>query len=154
MKLIANFSLRNMLVVPYVVLILLLAVISGALSYHSGRDAIDTWSSQLLIETVERIKQAVDQHVAGSAAVLEVAFPRGVPAPTSFEDSLDSLRTRFWLATSVHRDARFCATRHRAPPPTSSSWKPPTEIGRTSSCNRQSVNSTSQSSRPSRAEAT
>lgn len=104
MKLIANFSLRNMLVVPYVVLILLLAVISGALSYHSGRDAIDTWSSQLLIETVERIKQAVDQHVAGSAAVLEVAFPRGVPAPTSFEDSLDSLRTRFWLATSVHRD--------------------------------------------------
>ncbi len=93
-----------MLVVPYVLLILVLAGVIGALSYHSGRNAIDTWSDQLLVETVERIKQAVDRHVAGSAAVLEAAFPRGVAAPVSIEDDFDLLRTRFWLATSVHRE--------------------------------------------------
>lgn len=104
MRLISRLSLSTMLVVPYVLLILLLATIHGVLSYQSGRDAIDTWSSQLLVETVERIKQAVDRHIAGSAAVLEAAFPRGVPAPQTLDADLGAMRTRFWLATSVHRD--------------------------------------------------
>ena len=99
-----HLSLRTLLVVPYVVLVAALALIGGTLSYHSSRDAIDTWSSQLLIETVERIKQAVDRHVSGSAAVLEVAFPKGVTAPDSLKRNFEALRTRFWLATSVHRD--------------------------------------------------
>lgn len=97
-------SLRTLLTVPYVLLVLVLAVIIGALSYSAGRDAVNTWSDQLLVETVSRIEQAVDQHVAGSAAVLEAAFPRGVPAPGPVSDDLLALRTRFWLATSVHRD--------------------------------------------------
>ena len=86
-------SLRTMLVVPYVVLIAVLAAIIGLISYQSSRDAIDTWSEQLLIETVERVRQAVDRHVAGSAAVLEVAFPDGLAAPASIMDGLDELRT-------------------------------------------------------------
>lgn len=97
-------SLRTLLTVPYVLLVLLLAVIVGVLSYRAGRDAVDTWSDQLLIETVNRIAQAVDRHVAGSAAVLEAAFPKGVTAPATIADDLPALRTRFWLATSVHRD--------------------------------------------------
>lgn len=104
MKSLFPLSLRTLLVVPYVVLITVLALINGTLSYHSGRGAIDTWSSQLLIETVERIKQAVDRHVTGSAAVLEAAFPKGVSAPDSLERGFEALRTRLWLATSVHRD--------------------------------------------------
>ncbi len=104
MKSLFPLSLRTLLVVPYVVLITVLALINSTLSYHSGRDAIDTWSSQLLIETVERIKQAVDRHVAGSAAVLEAAFPKGVSSPDSLERGFEALRTRLWLATSVHRD--------------------------------------------------
>ena len=93
MELISRLSLRTMLVVPYVVLILLLALVNGWLSHDSGRDAIDTWSSQLLVETVERIKQAVDQHVSGSAAVLEAAFPKGVPSPATLEDDLQATDT-------------------------------------------------------------
>jgi len=45
--------------------------------------------------------------VAGSEAVLETAFPRGVTAPTSLAQGsadFEALRTRLWLATSVHRD--------------------------------------------------
>ncbi len=101
-------SLRTLLIAPYVVLVLGTAAIIGALSYRAGSLAVDDLSGQLLTETVNRIAQAVERHVAGSAAVLEAAFPRGVAAPTSLgsgpDGGLSELRTRFWLATSVHRD--------------------------------------------------
>lgn len=93
-----------MLTLPFVGLVLLLALVIGLLSYQAGRAALDTWSEQLLVETVKRTEQAVALHVSGSAAVLEAAFPAGVAAPTSISDEFEALRTRFWLATSVHRD--------------------------------------------------
>jgi len=103
-RVLARLPLRVLLTVPYVVLVLVLAAVIAMLSLRAGRDAVDTWSDQLLIETVHRISQAVDRHVAGSAAVLEAAFPQGVGAPASIDGDLAALRTRFWLATSVHRD--------------------------------------------------
>ncbi|MBN8487443.1 MAG: diguanylate cyclase [Burkholderiales bacterium] len=99
-----SLSLRQLLTVPYVVLVLLLAVMIGLLSYRAGRTAVDSLSGQLLGETVGRISQAVEKHVFGSAAVLEVAFPEGLTAPARLADDLDALRTRFWQATSVHRE--------------------------------------------------
>ncbi len=104
MKLLHTLSLRQMLTVPYVVLVLLLAAAIGGLSYSAGRVAVDTLSNQLLSEMVYRIAQAVERHVFGAGAVLETAFPGGVPAPADIKDDFDKLRTRFWLATSVHRD--------------------------------------------------
>lgn len=97
-------SLRTLLTLPYVALVLAAAGIIAVLSYSAGRDAVDNLSGQLLVETVNRIAQTVDRHVAGSAAVLEAAFPKGVAAPLSIEAELPALRTRFWLATSVHLD--------------------------------------------------
>ena len=104
MSIFARFSLRQMLILPYVMLVLLAAAIIGLLSYNAGRDAVDTLADHVLNETVNRIAQAVDKHISGSEAVLETAFPSDVPPPASVKDDLDSLRTRFWLATSVHRD--------------------------------------------------
>lgn len=100
----SRLSLRQMLIVPYVVLVMALALIIGVLSYRTGQDVINSLSGHLLTETVNRIAQAVERHVSGSAAVLETAFPKGVYAPESIESDLAELRTRFWLATSVHRD--------------------------------------------------
>lgn len=97
-------TLRQMLTVPYVVLVLVASIAIGALSYRTGYEAVDTLSDYLLKETVGRISQAVERHVAGSGAVLETAFPNGVYAPDLIENDIESLRTRFWLATSVHRD--------------------------------------------------
>lgn len=97
-------SLRQLLTVPYVLLVLALTVVLGTLSYRAGRNAVDTLSEQLLSETVGRISQAVEKHVFGSSAVLEMAFPQGVPAPANLGADLPDLRTRFWLATSVHRE--------------------------------------------------
>lgn len=97
-------SLRQMLIIPYVILVVLAATVIGILSYNAGREAVDTLSDYLLSETVNRITQAVDKHISGSEAVLETAFPSDVYPPSSVEENLDELRTRFWLATSIHRD--------------------------------------------------
>ena len=104
MKLLSRLPLRALLTLPYLVLVLGTAIVIGVLSYAAGRDAIDNLSGQLLTETVHRIEQAVEGHVSGSAAVLELAFPKGIAAPDSIGDDLGALRQRFWLATSVHRD--------------------------------------------------
>jgi diguanylate cyclase (GGDEF)-like protein len=104
LKFLSHAPLRQMLTVPYVVLLLLAAGTIGLLSYGAGSDAVDTLSERVLSETVSRIAQAVEKHVSGSEAVLETAFPTDVPAPVSVDTDLEALRTRLWLATSVHRD--------------------------------------------------
>lgn len=104
MSLFRTLSLRQLLTVPYVVLVLLLAILVGLLSYRAGRTAVDNLSEQLLGETVGRIAQAVEKHVFGSGAVLDVAFPAGITAPAQLVSEVDALRTRFWQATSVHRE--------------------------------------------------
>jgi diguanylate cyclase (GGDEF)-like protein len=97
-------SLRVALIVPYVALVLGLAVAIGILSYIAGSKAVLIVSEHLLHETVGRIGQAVDRHIVGSGAVLETAFPAGMPAKPDIRDDLDELRTRFWIATSLHTD--------------------------------------------------
>lgn len=97
-------TLRGLLTLPYILLVILTALIIGMLSYRSGKQAVDTLSDLLLKETVARISLAVEKHVSGSGAALETAFPQGVAAPASIAREMDALRTRFWLATSVNRD--------------------------------------------------
>jgi len=101
---IQDLSLRTVLIFPYVSLVVALAVAIGVLSYFTGRQAVLTVSKHLLAETVSRIGQAVDRHVVGSMATLEAAFPNGMPAPESIESDFDNIRTRFWIATSLHID--------------------------------------------------
>ncbi|MDO9596264.1 MAG: diguanylate cyclase [Azoarcus sp.] len=97
-------SLKMVLIVPYVVLVVALALAVGILSYSAGSRAVATVSEHLLLETVGRIAQAVDRHIVGSGAVLESAFPDGMAAPTTIESEFHELRTRFWIATSLHID--------------------------------------------------
>lgn len=99
-----RLSLRQVLTIPYVALVLALALTIVGLSYVAGSRAVDEVSSQLLLETVGRIGQAVDRHIVGSGAVLEAAFPDGMPVASSIDDDIENLRTRFWIATSLHLD--------------------------------------------------
>lgn len=99
-----NPSLRTALIFPYVALVIILAIAIGALSYRAGSQAVLTVSEHLLQETVGRIGQAIDRHVVGSVATLEAAFPDGMLAPETIEADIDDIRTRFWIATSLHID--------------------------------------------------
>jgi diguanylate cyclase (GGDEF)-like protein len=96
------WSLRKMLVLPSAFLVMAVAAIIGWLSYQAGREAVDTVTERLLQETKARIGQAVERHVVGSRAVLEAAFPDGMPMPDSIDAELGALRRRFWIATSLH----------------------------------------------------
>lgn len=100
----ARFSLRTILIVPYVALVLGLAAAIGLLSYSAGDRAVRTVSEHLLLETAERIGLAVDRHLIGSGATLEAAFPDGMAAADDIGSDLKALRTRFWIATSLHID--------------------------------------------------
>ncbi|MDO9191555.1 MAG: sensor domain-containing diguanylate cyclase, partial [Undibacterium sp.] len=97
----ARFSLRTILIVPYVALVLGLAAAIGLLSYSAGDRAVRTVSEHLLLETAERIGLAVDRHLIGSGATLEAAFPDGMAAADDIGSDLKSLRTRFWIDTSL-----------------------------------------------------
>lgn len=100
----ARLSLRRLLTLPYVALVLVLVLLIGTLSYTTARATVDTLSGRLLLEAVARILVQLDQHIDGSAEVLEAAFPSGTPAPASLAGDLEELRIRFWLATGAHRE--------------------------------------------------
>ncbi len=104
MKSLSRLSLQWLLTIPYVALVLGLALTVAALSYRAAGHAIDTVSNRLLQETVQRIGQAIERHVVGSGAVLEAAFPGGLAAPNDIRPELAALRTRLWIATTLHRD--------------------------------------------------
>jgi len=95
-------SLRIILLGPFVVLVLMLTTTIILLSYYTGSRAVTEVSDNLLRETVERIGQAVDRHIMGSGATLEAAFPNGMRVPSDISTELTALRSRFWIATSLH----------------------------------------------------
>lgn len=95
-------SLRMILIGPFVILVLMLTTTIILLSYYTGRKATTELSDNLLRETAERIVQAVDRHIVGSGAALEAAFPNGMRVNSDISTELDSLRSRFWIATSLH----------------------------------------------------
>lgn len=97
-------TLRKVLIAPFAALVLALSSTLGWLSYEAGSEAVDEVAEHLLLETIGRIGQAVERHVVGSRAVLEAAFPDGMPAPQPIQADLPALRTRFWVATSLHTD--------------------------------------------------
>ncbi len=99
-----RMSLRRWLTWPFVTLITGLSLTIGILSYVTGSNAVNTMTEKLLLEMADRIGQAIDRHVVGSAAALEAAFPDGLAAPMSVEADMASLRSRFWIATSLHLD--------------------------------------------------
>ena len=98
----SSSSLAKVLVLPFVVLILLVSLLVGILSYLAGRHAVVSVAEQLLDQTADRVALTVERHIDGAASVLESAFPRGMPAATDLNGDLDNVRSRFWIATSLH----------------------------------------------------
>ncbi len=104
MKIFSFLSLRQWLTLPFLALVLAVTLLIATLSYRTGSYAVQTVTNHLLLDKVGRIGQAIDRHILGSAAAIEVAFPKDLAAPDNLEPNLESLRARFWTATSIHRD--------------------------------------------------
>ncbi|WP_322999674.1 diguanylate cyclase domain-containing protein [Castellaniella sp.] len=94
-------SLRVSLVLPYVLLLALVAAALGGTFYWAASRNIGLFSDQYMRAIASRIAQAVHFHVRGSASVLEAAFPEGMPVKSDLALQLAELRTRFWVATSM-----------------------------------------------------
>jgi diguanylate cyclase (GGDEF)-like protein len=99
-----HLTLRQALTIPYVVLVMTLAITIVGLSYREGLRTVDSMASSLVIETAKRIDLTVEKHIMGSAAVLEAAFPEGMPVTSDIGNEIENLRNRFWIATSLHTD--------------------------------------------------
>ena len=95
-------SLKLALTLPYALLIAIATMLLIGASYWLGSQSVSTLSEQLMREIVARIGQAVHHHVYGSSAVLEAAFPDGMPAGPNIAEEWDALRERLWAATSLH----------------------------------------------------
>mgnify|MGYP001156563773 FL=1 len=105
LPLLRSLSLRQVLTLPYVLVVLTVTLVIVGLSYNAGRHAVDELSGQLLRETTARIAAATKTHIAGAEGVLEAAFPAGVQPPADWDaDDIAALRERFWIATSIHRN--------------------------------------------------
>lgn len=95
-------SLKLRLLLPYAALIVLLTGIIGGLTYLAGVRTVTNLSDQMLKEMAARMRQNIEHHVSGSAAVLEAAFPSGMSASEDIRHDWLALRNRLWAATTLH----------------------------------------------------
>ncbi|WP_284336824.1 sensor domain-containing diguanylate cyclase [Comamonas sp. NoAH] len=95
-------SLKLSLLLPYAALITLLIAVISVMVYWAGAQAVTRLSDLRLTEMVQRMQQEIENHVSGSAAVLEAAFPSGTTAPSDIRRDWQALRNRLWTATSLH----------------------------------------------------
>ena len=70
--------------------------------YWTGSKTVSSLSEQVMEEKAERIAQMVDRHIHGSSAVLEAAFPEGLPVDRDIREHLHQFTAKLWMATSLH----------------------------------------------------
>ena len=95
-------SLKLRLLLPYAVLIIVLTAVIGGMTYLAGARTVTNLSDHMLKEMAARMRQSIQHHVNGSAAVLETAFPTGMAAHADIRTDWQALRSRLWAATTLH----------------------------------------------------
>lgn len=70
--------------------------------YWTGSKTVSSLSEQVMEEKAERIAQMVDRHIHGSSAVLEAAFPEGLPVDRDIREHQHQFTAKLWMATSLH----------------------------------------------------
>jgi diguanylate cyclase (GGDEF)-like protein len=99
-------SLRRQLVLPYVMLVIFVSTAIAWVSYQAGEEAVETLSHQVLLNMVNRIGSATEQHLAGALIALHAVDPdpQTLPKPQPFFDDLASLESRLWVASGLFMD--------------------------------------------------
>jgi diguanylate cyclase (GGDEF)-like protein len=102
----ANSTLQRVLVIPFVILVLCLAGVIYWASHRSGESAGREFSREVLLSMVERVNQATERYLQGARVALHAVAPDPVYSPSEgtfttlqFDDDLDRLEQRMWVAT-------------------------------------------------------
>ena len=101
-------SLRAALLIPFVGVVILVAVSISLLSYQTGLKAVDELSEQLLLDISNRVTQATSRHLASSSVVLNAVAPDVAAAGNAprhsdlVPDSLPQFEQRMWIAANLY----------------------------------------------------
>lgn len=100
-------SLRAALLIPFVGVVVLVAVSISLLSYQTGLKAVDELSEQLLLDISNRVTQATSRHLGSSSVMLNVLVPEvtsggtGGTSTNLTPDSLAEFEQRMWIASNL-----------------------------------------------------
>jgi len=101
-------SLRAALLIPFVGVVMLVAVSISLLSYQTGLKAVDELSEQLLLDISNRVTQATSRHLASSSVVLNAVAPDVAASGNAprhadlIPDSLIEFERRMWIAANLY----------------------------------------------------
>ena len=111
-------SLRAALLVPFVIVIALVAGTISLLSYKTGLEAVDELSEHLLLDISNRVVQATTRQLASSSVMLNVLAPplgRSDTDPSTgrlLPTTLADFEQRMWIACNLFADERAWAIRN------------------------------------------
>ncbi len=96
-------SLRRQLVLPFVFLVMFVSAAIGWISFRAGENAIANLTARVLVDMVDRIGSATEQHLAGAMIALQSVAPdpKTIPKAQPFPDDLAALEQRFWTASGL-----------------------------------------------------
>lgn len=99
-------SLQRQLVLPYVLLVVFVSAAIGWVSYQAGEETISALSQRVLVDMVNRIGNATEQHLADALTALHSVDPdpKTVPKVPPFPEDLALLEPRFWVASGLFMD--------------------------------------------------
>ncbi|TAG49478.1 MAG: diguanylate cyclase [Betaproteobacteria bacterium] len=103
-------TLRSALLLPFVAIVIAVALSIAALSYWTGQRAAASLTAQLLQDISDRVTQATTQHLAASKSALLTAAPEPIYAQGGVHlmipKSLELIEERLWAATGLFPGAR------------------------------------------------
>jgi diguanylate cyclase (GGDEF)-like protein len=101
----STLSLRQQVILPFVILVILVSLCIGWVSIRAGENTVSDLTHRVLLETTGRIGDATERTLSGAVVALEAVAPdpEDLPRPTSFPDDFKTLEQRFWDASGLFR---------------------------------------------------
>lgn len=96
-------SLRRQLVLPYVLLVVFVSAAIGWVSYRAGEEAVRGLTERVVLDLLNRIGNATEQHLAGALTALNAVDPdaRELPRGQPFPEDLAQIEERLWIASGL-----------------------------------------------------
>ncbi len=100
-----KLSLRALLIIPFVLLILILTAVVAWLSYDASQRTAVKLIDNLTVGVADRVRSAVERHMAPSHLVLEAAIPSlrdNLESRVDAELTLEAIETKLRAATRLN----------------------------------------------------